>query len=403
MASSPSRRASLLPLLCVALLSSVSAQRALADQTGVEIVRTPTDLVLMYRLQDREGQSHQLRLYLPRDAVDASRRRFHAYRPNELRDLAEQESNGRREALVERLAQRWPAADVSLDADGTIRWRMGAPADYQQRQRRSYDGVLAPEIDAIRAAFPKGEITTEQGGYRISAPDQRTLDAITHRMKQAEARANAAAVDYVDSVRSATDRDMDRMRAEVQAELDQIDAEMAGFADTFFHERFYRIGADNTLLPDYKRIAGIEAAELDSVVPPLRAWVRGLDLRAGLERLLLFTQSIPYDPLRDRTDSAGFLPPLQLLAENRGDCDSKSVLFAALAHRLYPDLSIGMALIPGHAYLLLGLSSGPGDTLIDWSGRGWVVAEPVGPALTGLGQLSDQSVDVAVDEMIRLF
>ena len=395
--------ASILLTLGLALASAPLPQRASADQTDVEIIRGPADVVLRYQLQDRDGQSHRLRLHLPRDAVEASMRRFHAYRPSELRDLAEQESRRRREVLVQGLADRWPAAEVGLDADGTIRWRLGPPADYQQRQLRRYNGVLATELDAIRAAFPDAEITAAPDGYRITARNQRTLDAIKGRMSQAQATANAAVADYAADVQSATDRDVARMRAEVQAELDQIDDQMAGFANSFFHERLYRIGADDRLLPDYRRMARIEAAELDSVVPALRAWVGGRDRRAGLERLLLFTQSIPYDPLRDRTDSAGFLPPLQLLAENRGDCDSKSVLFAALAHRLYPDLAIGMALIPGHAYLVLGLPADPGDTLIDWSGRTWVVAEPVGPALTGLGRLSDQSVDVAVDEMIRLF
>jgi hypothetical protein len=196
---------------------------------------------------------------------------------------------------------------------------------------------------------------------------------------------------------------MDRIRAEVQAELAQIQARMDGFAERFFQQRLYRINADGELLPDYRRIARIEADELDALVPPLRAWLRGLDRRAGLERLLLFTQSIPYDPLHDRSESAGFLPPVQVLAENRGDCDSKSVLFAALAHGLYPDLPIALALIPGHAYLALGLSPGRHDTRIDWSGRSWVVAEPVGPAISDLGQLTDQSVDQPVEEMIRLF
>jgi hypothetical protein len=400
----PRRAPAAIPLLLgLALACTAAARPAPAGQTDVEVIHGPTDVVLRYRLQDRDGQSHPLRLYLPRDAVDASRRRFHAYRPDELRDLAEQETRRGREALVQGLSERWPAADVGLDADGTIRWRIGPPADYEQRQLRRYDGVLAGEIDAIRAAFPEAGITAQPDGYRITARDQRTLDEIKRRLSQAQASANAAVEDYAADLQSATDRDIARMRAEVQAELGRIDDRMAGFADAFFHERLYRIGADDTLHPDYRRIARIEAAELDTVVPALRGWLRGLDLRAGLERLLLFTQSIPYDPLRDRADSAGFLPPLQLLAENRGDCDSKSVLFAALAHRLYPDLDIGMALIPGHAFLVLGLSAEPGDDRLDWSGRAWVVAEPVGPANTRLGELSDQSAGAAVDEMIRLF
>ncbi len=383
--------------LWLLLASAASAPVLPAGETG-----GPADLVRFYRLQDADGGG--LRLRLPRDAVAASEQRFHAYRPGELRTLAEQESRRRRQALVQGLAARWPAAEVSLDGDGTIRWRLGAPADYQQRQRRRFQAALDEAIDAIRADFPRARITRRSGGgYHISAPDQRTIDAIDRRMDQAEVRANAAVADYAADVQGATDRDVEQMRAEVEAELAQIEARMDGFADRFFHERLYRINADGALLPDYRRIARIEAAALDPVVAPLRTWLRGLGLRAGLERLLLFTQSIPYDPLHDRADSAGFLPPLQVLADNRGDCDSKAVLFAALAHRLYPDLPIALALIPGHAYLALGLAPEGYDTRLDWSGRAWVVAEPVGPAISGLGELTEQSVQVPVDEMIQLF
>lgn len=392
----------LLPCLVFAL--PVAAQQPAPGQAGVEVLRGAADLVLNYRLRDRDGQTQRLRFRLPQERLAASKRRFHAYRPGELRRLAEGEARRRRQALVRGLAERWPQAEVSLDAEGTIRWRLAPPADYQRRQRQRYDVILGREIDAIRADFPDARIIGEPGaGYRISAQSQRTLDAINRRMDQAEARANAAIAAYAADVQSATDRDMGRMRAEVQAELDRIDQRMAGFADEFFSSRLYRRNADGELLPDYRRIARIEAAELDSLLPPLRAWLRGLGQRAAVQRLLLFTQSIPYDPLDDRADSAGFLPPLQLLAENRGDCDSKSVLFAALAHRLYPDLPIAMALIPGHAYLALGLSPSAHDTQLDWSGRTWVVAEPVGPAISPLGALSDQSVGVYVDEMIRLF
>ena len=62
------------------------------------------------------------------------------------------------------------------------------------------------------------------------------------------------------------------------------------------------------------------------IVEYLRPWLAGLSQRQAINRLLIWVQSIPYDTLHDRANDLGFLAPINVLMQNRGDCDSKSVL-----------------------------------------------------------------------------
>src|SRR5690606_22370246 len=77
------------------------------------------------------------------------------------------------------------------------------------------------------------------------------------------------------------------------------------------------------------------------------------DKRNTIELVLSWVQSIPYDLLEDRLNSngSGFSPPNKLIADNKGDCDSKAVLTAALLHGLYPDMPIVFIFLPEHALL----------------------------------------------------
>jgi hypothetical protein len=93
-----------------------------------------------------------------------------------------------------------------------------------------------------------------------------------------------------------------------------------------------------------------------------------------------------------------------VLAENRGDWDNKSVLFAAIAHRLNPNLPIALVLLPSHAYLALGMSPDPADARIDYRGQTWIVVEPVGPGLLPIGELGQESQrGGAIDGVVTLF
>lgn len=191
----------------------------------------------------------------------------------------------------------------------------------------------------------------------------------------------------------------------LQREIRQIETDVRALEAAYYHERLYKVLDDRRLRPDYARIAQESLLDLRPVADALAALTPGLPPREGLNRLLLFLQTIPYDRLDDRATDAGFLLPLVLLAENRGDCDSKAVAFAALAHLLYPDVPIALVLVPQHAFVALGLPPARGDRTLRHGGREWVLAEPVGPHVLPVGRLGDESERKLgqIEDVVTLF
>ena len=56
-----------------------------------------------------------------------------------------------------------------------------------------------------------------------------------------------------------------------------------------------------------------------------------------------------------------------------------------------PDLPVAVVLIPNHAFVAVGIDAAPGELHFKRDGQVFVVAEPVGPAVVGLGKASGKS------------
>ena len=110
-----------------------------------------------------------------------------------------------------------------------------------------------------------------------------------------------------------------------------------------------------------------------------------LKRRAFAKRALSFVQSIPYEKGRNGRDR-GFRLPLSVVARNKGDCDSKATLYLALMKAAHPSLDSIFVYIKGHAFVGLGLKPTGDDVVFRADGRKWVLVEPVGPALSPIGQ-----------------
>ncbi|MEA3276929.1 MAG: hypothetical protein U9Q81_16915 [Pseudomonadota bacterium] len=351
------------------------------------------DLVhFRYELPGRDEARHRIRFQVPRLAIERARSRFSAHNPEELRRLAEAEFHDQLLGAVASLRRSYPGARIELEDDHRIAWRVGGPEDFAGEQQRLFDQHMEEELAAIRAEFPQAEIRlSNDGRYSISAPGQDMLDAIQRRMLAAEDRSNGELRRYAQATRSRMETDTERIGQDLRAEVLRIEQRMKAFKSAYFRERLYKVQKDGYLRPDYARIARESLTDLKPVADALTHWIRRLPKREGLTRLLLFTQTIPYERLDDRSTDAGFLMPLIVLAENRGDCDSKSTTYAALAHLMYPDIPIALVLVPRHALLALGLPPAPGDRTLEYGGRRWVLAEPVGPAVHPLGEIGEDS------------
>ncbi len=145
----------------------------------------------------------------------------------------------------------------------------------------------------------------------------------------------------------------------------------------------FTILEDGTVAIDWARHILDFSDDLAPVVEGLGG--RKEDPRVFAAKALSFVQTIPYE---DKGKKAGtYRRPLSLLGRNRGDCDSKTVLFLALMHQAYPELGLGLVLIKGHAFGAIAFGVEDGDTLLRVDDDKWVGVEPVGPALFELGQI----------------
>jgi hypothetical protein len=140
------------------------------------------------------------------------------------------------------------------------------------------------------------------------------------------------------------------------------------------------------------------AAAASAMQSPLRAVARALgdvpgvasDDRARIALALSFFQEIPYAVLEDKQRRGGdFLPGPALLAQNRGDCDSKAVALAAVLKDFTRWRKLVVVTMPGHAILAVDLPVEEGDWIVRSGGRQYVALEAAGPAMSPIGKVGN--------------
>ncbi len=185
------------------------------------------------------------------------------------------------------------------------------------------------------------------------------------------------------------------LQQEVQEQLRE--AQQQAFSDylhSHYYTRFVTPYREQAVKPDHLRYI---RESITPLIPLSQAFYEQVsedsDARAYLNLLLGWVQSIPYDALNGRTggNGSGFSPPLTLLTQNKGDCDSKAVLTAAATRAFLPDTPMVLVLLRAHAVLGLALTPLPGDTRITVNNTQYVMFDPTGPALQPFGQVSPET------------
>lgn len=147
---------------------------------------------------------------------------------------------------------------------------------------------------------------------------------------------------------------------------------------------------------DERRIVVDFSAATNAQQGPLRAVARALGDMPGLpsedrgrvQLALSFFQEIPYAILDDAQRQGGdFLPASALLAENRGDCDSKAVALAAVLRSFTRFRKLAVVTMPGHAILGVEMPAEPGDATVRQGGRLYVALETAGPSILPVGRV----------------
>ncbi|MDR2575010.1 MAG: hypothetical protein LBC52_01050 [Treponema sp.] len=114
----------------------------------------------------------------------------------------------------------------------------------------------------------------------------------------------------------------------------------------------------------------------------------GLDERAFAEKALDFVQGFTYD--RD-LEGSDFVNLVTAVSEGRGDCDSRSMLWAMILDQA--DIPAAMMVSRGHSHAM-GLADVPGSgARFDSGGKKWLVAETTDKI--GIGLISADMSDIA--------
>ncbi|RDV27964.1 hypothetical protein DXV75_03065 [Alteromonas aestuariivivens] len=188
-----------------------------------------------------------------------------------------------------------------------------------------------------------------------------------------------------------------------QQQLNDIQQELLAVKEkayqTYLQDRYYVPYTtplnQQAVKPDHIRFISLSTPLL---IPASQAFYEQLPPQSGardyFNLVLSWAQSIPYDPLDDRNGSngAGFLPPVALLLNNKGDCDSKSVLTASIGRAFLPSTPMVLVLLPSHALLGIALPPKAEDQTIEWNGTRYVLMEPTGPNLLPAGQVAQSSL-----------
>jgi hypothetical protein len=165
--------------------------------------------------------------------------------------------------------------------------------------------------------------------------------------------------------------------------------------DDYVTSKFYSKIDDTHIMPDHKRIAQRYVGAMAPLAAALKNSFAGSnDQRDLINYTMHFWQSIPYDELENRytSNGAGFETPYGILADNKGDCDSKAVALAATLRSLYPSLRLTMVYVPDHAFIGIALPQGPHDYALRLGDGTFVLADPTGPAFMNMGQVADHAL-----------
>ena len=156
---------------------------------------------------------------------------------------------------------------------------------------------------------------------------------------------------------------------------------------------FHQYSSVKTYKPDHKRFAQESAKSFAPIIAQFRQKMPRANARRVATFLLSWLQTIPYSTMESRSESngAGFVPPIRLIANNKGDCDSKVTLMASIMKAMFPRLRIALIYIPGHALIGLNVSHLVDDEKLEINGLDYTLAEPVGPGLIKFAEISNDS------------
>jgi hypothetical protein len=172
-----------------------------------------------------------------------------------------------------------------------------------------------------------------------------------------------------------------------------------------YYSHFRSYLGQQAIKPDHLRYIVENTAALQPIAQAVYDKLPTIsETRAYVNLVLSWVQSIPYNELNNRLTSngAGYLPPLSVVANNQGDCDSKTVLMASLVRSLLPEVKMTMVYLPNHALLGISLPFRTNEQTLDIAGIDYLLMEPTGPAKIPLGEIANRSAQDIAGNMFSI-
>ena len=171
----------------------------------------------------------------------------------------------------------------------------------------------------------------------------------------------------------------------------------------YYRKHYYQPFTDHhnnaAIKVDHGRVAQASVEAFKPISKEILEQVKVKDVRLVTNFILGFMQSIPYSTLESKASSsgAGFNPPMKLLYENQGDCDSKMALTVALLKATMPNINIIMVYIEEHVFIGINTNALAGDKTLEHNNRLYVLADPTGPSTMKLGGISPDA-EMAINQ-----
>jgi len=181
--------------------------------------------------------------------------------------------------------------------------------------------------------------------------------------------------------------------ADLSGPMRRVMAAYSAAANTAVLDAGFRFRTPTLAEPDFPRLVREHGAMLRGTAAEIARQTASLPPRERVQFLISFLQSLPYETLVHRGESA-IRTPSGVLADDRGDCDAKSVTLAALLSLVMPELNTALIYDDEHAFLGASLPPQPGDAGFSASGRSYVALEPVGPGWFPVGKISPKSESI---------
>jgi hypothetical protein len=146
-----------------------------------------------------------------------------------------------------------------------------------------------------------------------------------------------------------------------------------------YRERGFRLEG-RELSVDYPALARWSAPALDGCAKALRWAGAGYDERQYLGMFVAFLQEMRYElppDVQGGRQTLGLWVPTEVVANGRGDCDSKAVTFCAL-WRAFSSPTI-VIVLPRHVLVGVAMAPGPGQKFVRLGNRYYVLCEVAGP------------------------